>query len=83
MLRQSITFAAALALTASPVIAQSSAQPLSVQSTVERAGAPEGSSHLDGASWFPAALFGLIVLGGVLLATGVLFDDDDQTPVSP
>ena len=82
MLRKSIAFGAALALSASPVVAQSSAQPLSVLPAVERAGAPEGPSNLDGGNWFPPALFGLIVLGGVLLAAGVLFDDD-QTPFSP
>jgi hypothetical protein len=83
MLRKSIAFGAALALSASPVAAQPSAHSLSVQPSVQRAGAPGGASHLDGASWFPAALFGLIVIGGVLLATGVLFDDDDETPFSP
>ena len=83
MLRNSIAFGVAMALSASPVLAQPSAQSLSIQPTVERTGAPEGSSQLDGQSWLPAALFGLIVLGGILLATGVLFDDDDATPFSP
>jgi hypothetical protein len=84
MLRKSIAFGAAIALSASPVVAQSSAQPLSIQPSVQRAGAPGGASHLEGGNWFPPALFALIVIGGILMATGVLFDDDnDNVPFSP
>jgi hypothetical protein len=58
--------------------------PALVDPAVGRArGAPEGTSQLAGGNWFPPALFALIVLGGVLLATGVIFDDDDDTPFSP
>jgi len=49
---------------------------------IERAGAEAGDSELTGGSWLPPLLFGLIVLGGILLATGVFGDDDDR-PASP
>jgi hypothetical protein len=78
MLRQSFAFLAAASMTASPILAQPSAAPLSVA----RAGAAtEAGSNLEGGNWFPPVLFALIVIGGVLLATGVIFDDDD--PDSP
>ena len=78
MLRQSLAFLAAAAMTASPILAQPSAAPLSV----DRAGAAaENGSNLEGGNWFPPVLFALIIIGGVLLATGVIFDDDD--PDSP
>lgn len=57
------------------------AAPLSVAASA-RAGESTDGSQLAGGSWFPPLLAGLIVLGGILMATGVLFDDDD-TPSSP
>ena len=80
MLRKSLAFLAAASMTASPVLAQSAA-PLSVART---GAAAENGSDLGGGSWFPPALFALIVLGGILMATGVIFDDDDDDlPDSP
>lgn len=70
---------ACLTLAASPALAQSTAAPLSVA----RAAAPmEGASEVEG-SWLPPVLAALIVVGGVLLATGVIFDDDNDLPTSP
>ena len=78
MLRKSLAFLGAVSMAATPVLAQSSAAPLSVA----RAGATtEEGSDLRGGNWFPPVLFALIVIGGILLATGVIFDDDD--PDSP
>ena len=78
MLRKSLAFAAALALSAAPALAQSSASPLSVT----RAGADtDQASDLRGGNLFPMAVFATIVLLGVLTAFGVIFDDDD--PDSP
>ena len=78
MLRKSLAFLAALSMSATPVLAQPSAAPLSVA----RAGATGADgSDLRGGSWFPPVLAALIIIGGVLLATGVIFDDDD--PDSP
>lgn len=60
---------------ASPAISQ----PVGVEAV--RAGeSTEGSSELGGGPWFPPLLAALIVLGGILLATGVLFDDDSASP---
>ena len=85
MFSRTAAMLAALSLTASPVMAQASAQPLSIQpAAAARAGAPASDANdLNGGGWFPPALFALIVIGGVLLATGVLFDDDRDTPASP
>ena len=78
MLRRSLAFLAAASMTAAPVLAQPSAAPLSV----DRAGATaDQASDLRGGTWFPPALFALIIIGGILLATGIIFDDDD--PDSP
>jgi len=85
MFARSTALLAALSLTASPVMAQASARPLSLQpAAAARAGAPTSEANdLNGGNWLPPALFALIVIGGVLLATGVLFDDDHNTPQSP
>lgn len=80
MLRQSLVFLAAASMTAAPVLAQPSAVPLSVA----RAGAStEAGSDLRGGqgAWIAQLVFALIVIGGILMATGVIFDDDD--PDSP
>jgi hypothetical protein len=78
MLRKSLAFMAALSMSAAPVLAQPSAAPLSAA----RAGATtQEQNDLTGGNWFPPVLFALIVIGGVLLATGVIFDDDG--PDSP
>jgi len=74
---------AALSLAASPAFAQSpSAQPLSLQPAA-RAGAPiHGSSRLEGGNLLPEILFLAIVVGGILLATGVI-GDNHHPPRSP
>jgi hypothetical protein len=78
MLRNSFAFLAALSMSAAPVLAQPSAAPLSV---ARASATTENGNDLTGGNWFPPVLFALIVIGGVLLATGVIFDDDD--PDSP
>ena len=70
--------AALSVLTASTAAAGQTAEPLSVTASA-RAGESTDGSALNGGSWFPPLLAALIVLGGILMATGVLFDDDDPT----
>jgi hypothetical protein len=78
MFAKSAALLAALSLAASPALAQPSAQPLSIQ----RSAAPTaGGSRLEGQSVLPAVLFLAIILGGVLLATGVI--GDNHHPHSP
>lgn len=77
MLRHSLGFLAAVSMTAAPVLAQPSAAPLSVARA--SASTDEGNA-LNGGSWFPPVLAALIIIGGVLLATGVLFDDGPDSP---
>jgi len=62
-----------------PAVGQS-ADGLSV-APAARAGESTEGSALDGGSWIAPVLAALIVLGGILMATGVLFDNDD--PASP
>ena len=83
MFAKSAALLAALSLAASPALAQASAQPLSIQPSLERSAAPmQGESRLEGQSIIPAILFLAIIAGGVLLATGVI-GDNDHPPVSP
>ena len=79
MLRKAFAFLAAFSMAAGPALAQPSAAPLSVA----RAGAAteDGNDMAGNGGWFPPALAALIVIGGILMATGVIFDDDD--PDSP
>lgn len=73
---------ACIALVSTPALAQTSAQALSVQPAVERAGADmNGANAMEGGSWIAPVLAAAIIIGGILLATGVLYDDDD--PASP
>jgi hypothetical protein len=81
MLRVPVAAVAALAMALSP-IAVAAAQPVVVPDS--RAGAAaDDASALAGGPWLPPLLFATIVVLGVLTATGVLFDDDGDTPVSP
>jgi tetrahydromethanopterin S-methyltransferase subunit D len=74
---------AALSLAASPVLAQPSAQPLSLQPAMTRAGAPmQDANGIEGHDVFPVILFVSIIIGGILLATGVI-GDNDHPPISP
>jgi hypothetical protein len=80
MFGRSIALAAALSLAASPALAQASAAPLSLQAARDRAGASmDGESELRGGSFLPPVLFAAIVIGGILLATGIIFDNDHPT----
>jgi hypothetical protein len=72
MFAKSAALLAALSLAASPTLAQPSAQPLSIQPAAARAGAPiHDGSQLQG-SILPPILFLAIIVGGILLATGVI-----------
>jgi len=83
MFAKSAALLAALSLAASPALALPSAQPLSIQPAVARSAAPmQNGSELKGGNWFPPILFLAIVIGGVLMATGVIFDND-HPPRSP
>jgi hypothetical protein len=78
MFRKSAALLAALSLAASPALAQPSAQPLSI----ERSAAPMADgSRLEGRNVLPPILFLAIVVGGILLATGVI--GDNHHPQSP
>jgi hypothetical protein len=82
MFGKSAALLAALSLATSPALAQTSAQPLSLQPTLERSGAPmQSGSRLDGQNIIPAILFVAIIVGGILLATGVIGGNDH--PHSP
>lgn len=81
MLRNSLAFIAAASLAAAPALAQSSAAALSLAPTAARAGPGAADSNLEGGSAVPIIAFAAIVIGGILLATGVIWDDDD--PDSP
>ena len=82
MFAKSAALLAAASLAVSPALAQPSAAPLSLQPAVERSGASmEGSSQLHGGPILPPILFLAIVVGGILLATGVIFDN--HHPHSP
>ena len=80
MLRRSFAFLAAATMAAAPVVAQPSAAPLSVAA---RAGAPAGQgSDLRGGNFVVPAIALIIVILGILTATGVIFDND-HPPTSP
>lgn len=81
MLRSSFAVAAALSLIASPVIAQTASAP--VDSGARASATTEDSNELANGGWLPAALFATIVILGVLTATEVIFDNDNDQPVSP
>jgi hypothetical protein len=80
---RSITLAAAAAFSilasSTGAVAQTAAPVSPSSASSVRAGADETGSALNGGSWLPPLLASLIVLGGILLATGVLFDDDNPT----
>jgi hypothetical protein len=83
MFAKSAALLAALSLAASPALAQPSAAPLSPQPAIERSGAPiQGQNGLEGQAILPIILLVAILAGGVLLATGVI-GDNDHPPVSP
>ena len=83
MFAKSAALLATLSLAASPALAQPSAAPLSLQPAIERSAAPiHGQSRLEGQSILPIILLVAILTGGVLLATGVI-GDNDHPPVSP
>ena len=70
MFAKSAALLATLSLAASPALAQPSAAPI------------QGQSRLEGQSILPIILLVAILTGGVLLATGVI-GDNDHPPVSP
>jgi ABC-type amino acid transport system permease subunit len=83
MFQKALALAAAASMVATPVMAQSAASPPSA-APVQRAGPNVDGNELAGGNIFVPALAALIILLGILTATGVLFgDDDDEDPVSP
>jgi hypothetical protein len=83
MFGKSVAMLAALSLAASPALAQASAQPLSIQPALQRSAAPmDDGSRLEGGNILPPILFALIIVGGILLATGVI-GDNNHPPRSP
>lgn len=79
MFKRALGFVAAATMSTSAVMAQSAA-PLSVAPAV-RASADTGEeSELTGAPLVPILVFAAIIIGGVLLATGVFDDDDSVSP---
>ena len=82
MLRHAFAFLAASSLAITPVAIQAAQSGPAAPLSVARAGADTtGGSELSGDDWLPIALFATIVILGILMATGVIFDDDD--PDSP
>ena len=84
MLRRSLAFLAAATRAAAPVAAQSSTAPSAAPlSVTARAGAPAGQGNdLRGGSFVAPAIALIIVILGILTATGVIFDND-HPPTSP
>jgi hypothetical protein len=65
-----------MSLASGPVLAQSTAAPLSLA----RAGAPmEGASDLTGGFIIPAVVLAAIIVGAII----VISDDDNDAPASP
>ena len=82
MLRHTFAFLAVSSLAITPVAIQAARPGPAAPLSIARAGADTtGGSELRSGDWFPAALFATIVILGILMATGVIFDDDD--PDSP
>ena len=82
MLRRPLAFLAAAAMATAPVAARPSAA-AAPQAVAARAGAPtEHSSDLRGGSLVAPAIAAIIIILGVLLATGVILDND-HPPTSP
>lgn len=81
MLRSSFAAAAALSLIASPVIAQTASAP--IEGSARASATTEDSNQLANGGWLPAALFAAIVILGILTATEVIFDNDNDQPASP
>ena len=85
MLRNTLTALAAAALVTTPVLAQASTVPgTSPADAVQRSGAGmSAGSQLTGGPILPPILAATIIVLGVLLATGVILDNDDETPLIP
>jgi hypothetical protein len=80
MLSKSAALLASLSLAASPALAQPSAQPLSLQPTLQRAAAPmQGSQRLEGDHVVPIVIL-VILIGGILLAAHVFNNGPPRSP---
>lgn len=91
MLRNSLAVVAAASLATTPAMAASSASSLSIQPPAHSQGIGNAYGRSDRGVGNPfgapgagvgITLFGIIIVLGVLLATGVIFDDDDDRPIS-
>ena len=82
MLGKPAALLAALSLAASPALAQTSAQPLSIQPTLQRAAAPmQASSRLDGNhDTVTIAVILVLLVGGILLAAHVFNNGPPSSP---
>ncbi len=81
MLKRVVTAATAMSLAISPVFAQSRAAPaVAPEPATEQV---EGSTLRAPGAPVAGGVFLIIVVLGVLLALGVLFDDDEGDPVTP
>ncbi|WP_129792980.1 hypothetical protein [Sphingosinicella sp. CPCC 101087] len=82
MFQKALVLATAASMVATPVMAQSAVSPPTA-APVQRAGASVDGNELAGGNLFAPALAALIILLGILTATGVIFDNDGEDPVSP
>jgi len=82
MLRRSLAFLAATAMATAPVVAQAAPAAAPTAATARAGAATDEDSDLRGGSFVAPAIAAIIVIFGILLATGVILDND-HPPVSP
>ena len=86
MLKKIVVAASAMSLAVSPAVAQSArtaAAAPAVAAPQPAAEQVDGSELRAPGAPIAGAVFVIIIILGVLLAAGILFDDDDGTPITP